>query len=220
MGKHTRKEFALLCGITPAAVNVNVGRNRIIVGADKLISDSNLYNKEFLRKQQDNQSIKVVTKETPLSKSPPEKAPRQGKGSLAVAAGPSGDEDEIRLKRKFGIDVEIKELELTKKKQEIELRKIALQKAKGKVIPTDLVKDLFTQQFKSVTTSFHQAADNFIMEISKMAGLKREEIAELRGRLIILINEGITDAQVESKRSLKTIVNDYAEKRGVGESKT
>jgi hypothetical protein len=128
-------------------------------------------------------------------------------------------EREERVREKYNVETRIKNADLEKKEIDLQIAKVKLAKTMGDVIPTDMVKDLFAQQFKSVTTSFHQAADNFIMDIAKRAGLKRDDIADLRGKLIEMINEGIVEAQIESKKAVRVIVKDYSEKRGVGERK-
>ena len=120
---------------------------------------------------------------------------------------------------KWKLDLEAKELDVEKKRQDIELAKIKIAKAQGEVIPTDLVNLLFGRHFKEVTTAFHQGADNFIMTIAKQLDLGREEVARLRGELILIVNDSVKKAIRESKRSVKNIVGEYSESRGKGESK-
>ena len=209
MAKYLRKDIVKMCGISQAYISVCIKRGALILNKNKEIDTEQPINQEFI----DKRMLSKKQKENPSTESPPEKQPAMGKGSLVVVSpSVSSDENEIILKKKYGIDLEIKDIELKKKKQEVELKSIQLDKAKGKVIPTDLVKDVMSQQFKSVTIAFHQGADNFILKISKRVDLSADDRASLRNELIDIINESSSNAMKEGKKMIKSIVEDYSEK--------
>ena len=87
----------------------------------------------------------------------------------------------------------------------------------GASIPTELVKMVFAQHSKSITSAFHTGADNFLMEISKTKGLNRNELAEMRGALILIINKAVDKSIEESKKSISNIVQEFSVKKEVGE---
>ena len=109
------------------------------------------------------------------------------------------------------------QLDIEKKVIEIKLKKLDHQKKLGELVPTELVRTLFVQHSKSIMSAFHDEADNFLMEISKEAGLTREQLAKMRGKLVLKINQGIENSLKESKKSLHAIVEEYRMLRGVGE---
>lgn len=219
MAEYTRKEFCEICGISKGNLAVNIKRGKVVLNSKgKVDTDVKKYpmNVDFMEKRLEGTS---TPKPKARTKAPANDGPKKKTTAAPVVLDPqeSDAEREKRIREKYDTETRIKAADLKKKEMDLELAQVKLDKARGVVIPTELVKDLFAQQFKSVTTAFHQAADNFIMDIAKRAGLKRDDIADLRGKLIELINEGITEAQVESKKAVKEIVKDYSEKRGVGE---
>jgi len=210
MAEYSRKEFYEICGISKGNLAVNIKRGKVVLNSNKKI-DTNPkkypMNTEFMEKRLEG---------TPKATSKTSAKKKEIK-PVVVVSDESEAEREQRVREKYNVETRIKNADLEKKEIDLQIAKVKLAKTMGDVIPTDLVKDLFAQQFKSVTTSFHQAADNFIMDIAKRARLKRDDIADLRGKLIEMINEGIVEAQVESKKAVRVIVKDYSEKRGVGE---
>jgi len=117
----------------------------------------------------------------------------------------------------FDREDEIRELELKKKKVDLELSEEKLRKVKGEVVPVDLIKSLFQQFGKSSTAAFSNAADNLIQEFQKKFNMSRKDMADLRERLVDITNEAIDEAADDSIKSLKTIVEEYSQKRGIGE---
>lgn len=117
----------------------------------------------------------------------------------------------------FEIEDELKELELKKKKVDLELSEEKLRKVKGEVVPVDLIKSLFQQFGKSSTAAFSNAADNLIQEFQKKFNMSRKDMAELRERLVDITNEAIDEAADDSTMALKSIVEEYSQRRGIGE---
>lgn len=117
----------------------------------------------------------------------------------------------------FDREDELRELELKKKKVDLELSEEKLRKVKGEVVPVDLVKSLFQQFGKSSTAAFSTAADNLMMKFQKRLNISRDDMANMREELIESTNEAIDEAADDSIKSLKTIVSEYSQKRGIGE---
>lgn len=209
MAKVSRKLFAEICGVKPNYLNNYIGRKKVHVGNDNLIDDSLPMNAEF-------KSNRVRKKEEP-KKEKFEPLPLTAE-ELKLKKQQSEIEAQAATK-KYNLEQQLKELAIEKAEQEVELNKIKIAKAQGEVIPTDLVKVVFAQHSKSITVSFHQGADNFISQIAKRTGMKREEMASLRGELIKVVNQSVKDSIKESKVAIKNIVSEYSEKRGVGERK-
>jgi hypothetical protein len=231
MAKFSKREFYEHCGVSKSYFYQYVKRGKLHVGADGLIDTALPMNQEFMDSRVKNKKTAPAPTPAPQPAAPVEPA--------FVPAPPKSKPKKMTLKEKkellrlekeveieaqaathkFNLDKAIKEAELEKKEQEIELNKLKIAKLSGEVIPTDLVKVIFAQHFKSVTTAFHQGCDNFIMTIAKVTGMKRAEMATMRGELIEIVNHAVTDGIDESRQSLKHIVGEYKEKRGVGEKK-
>jgi len=225
MPRYTRREFSDLCGIEAKALAVYVGRKKVILNENGEVDTALPMNLAFLEKRTGKTETPPVVPEpqkkknrivtTPTPKEPitirKERALRNKHGKT--------DEEKEQLNTNFEIDNAIKRLELEKKEQEVELNKLKIAKLQGDVIPTELVKVVFSQHFKSVTNAFHQGADNFITEITKMLSLDREQMVKLRAELVEIINTAVTDSIEESKESINNIQQEYSQKRGVGEKK-
>ena len=184
MSLHTRVQFYELCGVTRGYLNMYIKRGKVIVRR-KLIDDAVPENAYFLQnclsRKSDNGNIEK-----------PEKLPSQMPDELVKDAlrkqvnGNSGGS-------KFNMDIEIKGLEIIKKKEDIEIAKIKRAKMAGEVIPTELVLLIFASHFKSVTTSFHQAAEVLITTIAKQNNLDRKQIARNSGESSEFVNGALSE---------------------------
>jgi len=209
---YTRKEFIEICGCSQATLSMNIKRNKVVLEDDKRIDSSLPMNNDFMRKQIDKLKDSVITKEQP---NPKEKIQKKGPPSkLPEPVGRSAEETS-----KYNLERQARELDIEKKEQEVKLNELKIAKLQGDVIPTDLVSVVFAQHFKSVTTAFHQGTDNFLVVIGKEVGLSRDDIAKYRGELIKIVNQAVKDGVKESKESVKNIVEEYSQRRGVGEKK-
>lgn len=117
------------------------------------------------------------------------------------------------------IDHQIKQIELEKKTQETRLLKLKEQKTLGVLIPTEMVKILFTQHSKSILTAFDNAIDRILTKISKIKKLTNAERSKLRGELKSELNTSVDKSINESKRNIKQMVSEYTEVRERGEQK-
>jgi hypothetical protein len=214
MGLHTKKQFAEICGMKTKTLSIYIGRDKVVVGKKNLIDDSLPANKEFMLKYADQnqakidpavkKSVAVITKGK-VSKA---KVPDQVAGDEPV------EDDESGL---YTLEKRKKALDIEKITSEISLLQLKEAKIRGEVVPTDLVKIVFTQHSKSISTAFFNAADNLFVHISKKANLNRNDQAELRSGLVALINKAVEESVGMSKKMLKNILEEYSQKRGVGE---
>ena len=204
MSLHTRTQFYKLCGVTRGYLNMYIKRKKVIVRR-KLIDDAVPENAYFLQnclsRKSDNGEIEKPEKLiSPMSDELVKDALRK-----QVNGNSSGS--------KFDMEIEIKELEIIKKKEDIEIAKIKRAKMAGEVIPTELVLLIFASHFKSVTTSFHQAAEVLITTIAKQNNLDRKQIARIRGELIEVVNKAVSEGLKSSKKEMKHLVNEYSLRR-------
>ncbi len=208
MALYTRKQFQDLCGVDRAYLAVYVKRGKLILTGE-MIDDTIPQNKDFLDRQ--------ISKLKAASNSQEKSIPAQ---QVIKNDEPGENNQQLRhnfSKNNVALDLELKNADLAKKEVDTRIALLKEEKLRGTVIPTDIVKVVFTQHFKSVTSAFHQAADNLIVNIAKKKDLNREEVADIRGILIEIINEAVKDSIDESKNSITNIIAEYSDKKGIGE---
>jgi hypothetical protein len=201
----SKKEFAQQCNIETKALSVQISRGKVIVEND-LIDTNNDKNRAFLEKYmgRDREIDKLPPKEPTKTIKTSSNEPEDGKDDSNI---PSFTESERLLKH----------LDTQKRQKEIEKLEIDISKKRGEVIPSDLVKPIFLQHNQSIVTEFKNAADDFIRTISKKKALSVNETAEIRGKLVEIINQAMNKATTASVKAVDVIISDFSEKRGVGE---
>lgn len=183
-------------------LSVYVKRGKAIPTGD-MFDDSIAENIYFIQKHSSK------AKASGVEEKQPESSGKKSKGGATKSSPPISPLHELDKRKK--------ELESQKLQQEILKLELDLSKKSGQVIPTDLVKPLFQQHFKSFTVSFHQAIDNILVEIGKRKKLSLSELAELRGRMVAVINTAVANGVESSKKSVANVVSEYAAKRKQGE---
>ena len=96
------------------------------------------------------------------------------------------------------------------------LKQLELEKKMGELIPTDLVGGLISQQSKSFSGVFRQAAEKLIDLLIVKYKLSPQDAADMRRILVETVNKAVADSISESKKAIKGIVAEYSEKRKNG----
>lgn len=212
MAKYKQVEFAALCGIARTSLPPYIKSGQVVV-VDKTIDDKHPLNVIFLQKCLAKKALKPIS---PIELDS-EELPRQEVNNLDTPTTSKRRDQtggDLSYQELLVIN---KELENEKKVEEIEKLKKQNAKMDGESIPTEIAKSIFAFYGKSITTAFHDASDNWLINISKLKGLSSSEYAEMRIVLITAINEGVMKAQQESKRAINNIIKQYSVKREVGE---
>lgn len=210
MPLHTKKAFAALCGLSTGNLSNYAARKKIIYTND-FVDDSIEPNLSFLKTRRKQIMadvpeyppgiIKTKTDRQPVANQPPpETTPNQ---FMRTA--------QHELER-IKTAAQIEKLEV-----ETRLKLLIEQQKKGENIPTEIVKTIMAQLSKSFISKFQSAAENILLEIGKTKSLTRAEIAQIRGRLIFIINDGTTAAVVDAQKQMRHVIRDLAIKRGIGE---
>lgn len=222
---YSRKNYAELCGVSKSYITQYVKRDQISLNNKGDIDTDKRINLDFLNKRLLKRG---KTLEEAIAEMNGIELPVDNKGQTSIPQPPKQENfapspDQIAESAadtvKYNLETQVKELEIEKREQEISINNIKLQKLSGEVIPTEIVRTVFLQHFKSFTTSFHQAAENFISVIAKQTTMTREQQSSLRGTLKEIINQAGKDGVEASKLSVDGIVNEYSQTRGVGERK-
>lgn len=230
MAFHTKKDFAALCMIPTNALSVYIKRGKVIV-KNELISDSVTENAEFLKKMQakgpssafisSNLSEKSaeIPAETPQKQQPQAlKKEKTNKDFLEndPQSPVSGSTDRSGLSN-WQLERERLLADIAKKEVDTRIAVLKEEKMLGANIPTDLVKGVVANLTKTFIASFKDGADFFIIEISKRKSLSAQESAELKGRLVEIINSASNKAINDTRKNLTIIIDQASVKKEVGE---
>lgn len=200
MALYKLKEFAEVCGLKQNALSNAKARGKIIVNENRMVDTGNPANAVFLELYR----AKSGAADDPSAALPVPKSATADvdTGQKAADAAPSGRQGgEL-----FKLDREKKAIDIEKAKQDLELSRIKEQKIRGELIPTALVRDAFTQLFGAFTVSFRQGSDNLITEWTQIAHLNRNQQADLRKRLVKIVNSSIDAGIDDAKNRLDAIV--------------
>jgi hypothetical protein len=200
----SKKEFGEKCGIPTKDLSNYIKRNKVILTDDR-IDEDNAMNAAFLAKCLKKVKVKPVPQvDVTLPVIDVEAAaPREKK--------PKGGKAKDKYDERFDLDTEKKKAEIAKLDRERQIAEVKHEKMLGKLIPTEVTKSLFIQTIKNYTVSFKQAADKLIQEFAKRTKMNRNDIAALKGELILAINHGSENAVLESKKGVDNIVREYSE---------
>lgn len=211
MGLFSKKEFAGKVGMSTRTLAVHIIRKKVLV-SDNLIDDALQINQEFLERYSGR--ISSPSEGAVATSGKPRTKPRGDKNNSVAAkeiAYPGKSlEDMEKTQTLYSLDKEQKVATIEKTKADIQLLAMKRDKMRGLVIPTDIVRALFMQHSKSIVVSFEQGVDKMIIEIAKKAKLGRNDIAELRGKMILIVNESVDAAVKESQVSIKNLVEEYS----------
>jgi hypothetical protein len=219
MAYHIKARFADLCGIEKNKLAVYIKRGKVICSGD-LIDDSLAINQEFIEKWQVKTGLREqeITVKEPIEqlKIKP-KAPNVQKPLAPLPRKiPNVQEPEFHFSGNQ-LDKQIKEVDLERKMEELEIAKLKRQKMAGESMPTDLVKNTISVYSRSVSRSFNNAADNLLVEFTVLAELTREQVSEMRTKLNSIVNTAVKNACDNAMDMVDNIVDEYKEVRGRGE---
>lgn len=201
----SKKEFAEECSMRTKDLAVYISRGKVIVDDDGDIDTKNPINAQFRESKQ--------MKKEPVKADPVQKTASSPSNNSSKSLFPT------HLNTYSELEVEKKKKDIEKITEEIAILKVKKDKLHGIVIPTDMVKVIFAQHTKSILVEFNNSLDKILTRISKRKGLTNDEQAEIRKELNEEINTAVDAAIEESKKGIKSIIEQFAEKRGKGERK-
>jgi hypothetical protein len=204
---HTRKQFAELCGIDHSTssgrgtIGMAIKRGKIVLSGE-LIDDQFPENAEYLRKVLDNVSS--------TAKAPVIDTPERNQPKVPTVAAPKGESGYV-------LERQLKQQELEKKEVETRLLNLKEQKMLGEQMPTELVKKLIFEYNQSSITSQKDGYEDLLIIISKEANLNEIQLANLRRKMVDVVNTTVNKAIDMTKRNLKIILSEFSESKRVGE---
>jgi len=196
---YSNKEFAAHCGISAKVLSVYKGRGKVVVTSAG-IDDLNLVNDFFIKKHRAKITNEVFVPDKIGTK------PRKEKPLIPKQENPL-----VELTRQKGT------LDLQQKRNLVQLQQMEIDKKRGELIPTALIRNLFVQHSESLKAAYGDMSDNLIEVMAQKKGFSREEISDLRSQNRRMINKSVDTAIDSSRGKLRAIVDEYSKKRGVGE---
>jgi hypothetical protein len=232
MAVHLKADFAKLCGLTTGNLTVYIGRKKVVMSGD-VIDDTIPLNKEFLEHR-----IALQSQKSPQPEPAPKKLrlikPDPGTPDIQPKVKQPDNIDELSdeefeemlngsddldslFKATKSLDHKKTIVEIKKKQKEIAILTIREEKARGLVIPTDLVLTLINQHSRTIAAEFKNSVDSILTKISKKKDLSAVEQSDLRGELLHVINQTVDKTVNVSQKNVGNIVKEFIEKRDVGE---
>lgn len=216
MALYSKVEFAGICELTVSNLGVYIKRKKVILSGD-YIDDVIPENKLFLEKR-----LTLSLKKTDSTQD------QVNEGSRSLNIQPPAErtilKPNVKSPKADGSQINLTELtrqkliiEIEKRREETDLLKIRKDKLIGEVIPIVLATQLLTVQNQSMVTCQKDGMDELLINFAKEVRLSGAQLAKLRGIMVNIINEGSDKAIKMTARQLKTIVDEYSQKREVGE---
>lgn len=184
---YSKKTFCRLVGIETKSLSVYAKRNKVVI-IDDLIDSEKEINKAFIEKKLSKLSRKNL---------PESPAPIVDINIEDIHEGQSYTESERQLKY----------LDTLKRSKEIEKLDIDIQKKRGEVVPSELIKPVFLQHNQSILTEFKNATDEIIRIFSKKKSLSVNEVAEIKSEIVNVINGTMNKAIANTVNSLGEVIN-------------
>lgn len=207
----SKNEFCELCNVKIKDFSIYVSRGNVIV-KDNLLDSNNEINKKFIEKRK-SRFIKTESKEEQ-----PNKPIQKTNVNLVIPEStPLVDVESHEGQSYTESERQLKYLDTLKRRKEIEKLEFEVQKKRGEVVPSELIKPVFLQHNQSILTEYKNATDEIIRIFSKKRSLTVDEVAEIKTDLVKTINNAINNAIIISSKSIDSIISDHSDKRGVGE---
>jgi len=205
MAKYTKKDFAALTKETTKTLSIYKQRGKVVYDVDGMIDTDNPVNHSFLVSHSQKTEVKQIPREETYK---------------PVGVEPDNDideEDENGILPLHISDKRYKHFLAKKTERAAELDQIKIEKLKGIVIPSELVKPVFLQHNVFVVNEIKIMMDEELRAVAKAYDIPASKVADIKGRWTEGINSSIRKATQLSVKAVDSIVNDFAQSRGVGE---
>lgn len=199
--QYKRAELAKLLGVSNAHISMAVKRGKLILNDEKKIDDSEPVNADWITAQMESKLGKFPEMQEKF-----EKADVSNKSKGAIRS-------------KHELELEQKKLDIEKRKEEIKKLRIQREKLEAKVIPADLVRDIFRRNGKAITSAFSQELEKYLTILSDKVDISSKQLAEMREQIVTSTNKAISEGVEQSIVEVKDLVDEYSETRGKGERK-
>lgn len=225
----TKKSFANQCEIETKYLSVDISRGKVIVNEDGMIDTTNPKNQIYIQKKLMGKEPNLISAPE-LIKPKAEKvvvprgnvAPTPPKASMQLPDGMTEGEVSTALQMIEGMDYQqlemlYKYLQGEKLKTDIEKNKIEIEKKMGVVVPSEPLIPIVKQHNHFILQEQKNADEELLLAMAHKYDIAPSDTAYLRGEWIRLRNDAVTKATNLTVKAIGDVINDYSEKRGVGQ---
>lgn len=215
----TKQAFALKCNIPTNQLSVLLKRGQVVCDGD--MADTN-HPKNVL--YYNNREAKgLLTKKESSKKSAPKK-PKSDKLKTELTDDEDDLDDDGLMDMPAGKILPLDQSERRKKHFEAinaernsELLRMRKEKLQGIVIPSAPLVPVILQHNQHILMEQKNADEEILSMLAHRYDITPADVAYMRGEWVTRRNAAATKAADATKKSIKSIINDYSEKRGVGE---
>ncbi len=118
---------------------------------------------------------------------------------------------------KFDLDLAKKKADIEKVHGEIRLQKLKEAKLRGEMVPIDLMRTTLEVHTRSIVTAMKDGMEDLLLQVSSEFRGSSEQLSRLRGIVITILNAQVDKSVEATKKQLRVLANDYAERKEVGE---
>jgi len=204
------KEFAELSHTETKHVSTYLKRGKIvaekIIGEGKsrrvLIDIDNPLNKNFILSRQTINAKKEILQTASVDE------------QLQTVSGDSNNNiDEEEPEEKPGnniaqLDIQLKKAELKLRNQKQKVNKIIIEKAEGRLIPTDVVGRFTAEVIHRYKSTMVQQIDQLIRDYFNTNQIDNKQLTEALSKLIQIANEASHRAVIEAKTAIENSITD------------
>ena len=209
---YTVKEFAALTGKTPKDIHTYAGRGKV-VKTDKKIDTSDDINALFLEKYGVD-VVESVPEVVVKTEKPPKWATVKRETVKPEPPTKEQKEKQAQSKKMVAADLEIKNLNIRKKKSEIELEELRVKRLQGALMPKDQVLEITSTHFNSLTATYKAGLDEMLDTLITRKVIDRKEAIELKKVEVEIINKAIDDAIELTNADIEKLSKAQAQNRG------
>lgn len=238
MPNYTKKDFARLCDLTTGNLSNYIARKNVIAEGEFIDTDKYPQNEHFLAKRLQKQATKpkennaatapqtVDMEVSGIDVAPIVDTPKGRKGKkksvdaaippqvlpqMVLTPDPLKEERREKSNARFDVETEKKKAEIDRIRRQTQAEEMKMERQLGKYMPTELVKSLLGQHFRSMLMAMKNNVDTFIIEFGRKKKMPQDEIAYLRGQIIKMLNKIIVDADAESRKVVTNIVAEHSQ---------
>jgi hypothetical protein len=211
----SKKEFADQCGIPTNNLSVQISRGKVVLTDAGMIDTANDKNRAFWEKRLSKKSTDSENAEQTASAL----AAVQKKAVPVINFTETNTEDNSpeSIPAFVVSERKLKHLDTQKRAKEIEKLELEIEKKKGEVIPSELIKPVFLQHNQHILHAMKNADEEILTHISHKYSITAPDMAYMRGKSIEIRNAAMQKATDSSIKSIANIINEFAEKRSAGQ---
>lgn len=220
MALYKQSEFAELCGISTDSVYVYKKRSKIVV-KDGYIDGDDPINEAFLKEKQSKKALKPAKQNLEKQKNELKKEQKQKNSEQEDIKSLTKRQKEPEIQHSsidiVGLNAQKLLWQIKKLQKENDKLKIDNEKKQGELLPIQLVENIFMTFSEGAKISFVEAAENLLVILTQQKGYSKSEYAELRAKLLKLVNTAIEGAKRIAMKQKDNLLKEFSDEKGVGD---